>query len=216
MAAMGAAGQSMQRQVFEVRRPSQRMAWALWIAVSIIGGVVAALAAWQIRTFFIGGPAFISQDARYVGAVVAAVILGGAQWLVLRRYRLAADWWVPVSVGANLLNVLVVVPSFLRLVDGAGVISPTTAMIGGASALAAAGLVVGTGQALVLRGSAGNIAWAWVPATIIGGAFAGAVTTAVSVQLFGLPYVVFLSVLTATGALLTAASQAPVLLRLLR
>jgi len=216
MAAMGAAGQSVQRQVFEVRRPGQRMAWVLWIAVSIIGGVVAALAAWQIRTFFIGGPTFIRQDARYVGTVVEALILGGAQWLVLRRYRLAADWWVPVSVGANLLNALVVVPSVLRLVDGAGVISPTTAMIGGASALAAAGLVAGTGQALVLRGSAGNIAWAWVPATIIGGAFAGAVTTAVSVQLFGLPYVVFLGVLTATGALLTAASQAPVLLRLLR
>ncbi len=95
-------------------------------------------------------------------------------------------------------------------------ISPTTAMVGGAAALAAAGLVVGTAQALVLRGPAGNTAWPWVPATIIGGAFAGALTTAVSVQLFGLPYVVIISVLTATGALLTAASQAPVFLRLLR
>jgi hypothetical protein len=216
MAAMGAGEQSIQRQVFEVRRPSQRTAWVLWIVVSVIGGVLAALAAWQIRTFFIRGPAFISQDARYVGTLVEALILGGAQWLVLRRYRLAVDWWVPVLVAANLLNVIVVIPSVLRLYDGAGVISPATAMIGGASALAAAGLVVGTGQALVLRGSAGNVAWAWVPATIIGGAFAGAVTTAVSVQLFGLSYVVFLSVLTATGALLRAASQAPVLLRLLR
>jgi hypothetical protein len=218
MAAMGAAEQPMQRQVFEVRGPSQRMAWVLWIVVSVIGGVLAALAAWQIRTFFIRGPAFISQDARYVGTVVEALILGGAQWLILRRYRLAVDLWVPVSVAANLLNVIVVIPSVLRLVDGAGagVISPATAMIGGASAVAAAGLVVGTGQALVLRGSAGNVAWAWVPATIIGGAFAGAVTTQLSVQLFGLPYVAFLSVLTATGALLTAASQAPVLLRLLR
>ncbi|MEA2635927.1 MAG: hypothetical protein QOH92_2694 [Chloroflexota bacterium] len=216
MAAMGAGEQSIQRQVFEVRRPSQRTAWALWIVVSVIGGVLAALAAWQIRTFFIRGPAFISQDARYVGTVVEALILGGAQWLVLRRYRLAVDWWVPVLVAANLLNVIVVIPSVLRLHDGAGVISPATAMIGGASALAAAGLVVGTCQALILRGSAGNVAWAWVPATIIGGALAGAVTTAVSVQLFGLPYGAFLSVLTATGTLLTAASQAPVLLRLLR
>jgi hypothetical protein len=168
MAAMGAGEQSIQRQVFEVRRPSQRTAWALWIVVSVIGGVLAALAAWQIRTFFIRGPAFISQDARYVGTVVEALILGGAQWLVLRRYRLAVDWWVPVLVAANLLNVIVVIPSVLRLHDGAGVISPATAMIGGASALAAAGLVVGTCQALILRGSAGNVAWAWVPATIIG------------------------------------------------
>jgi hypothetical protein len=218
MAAMGAGEQAMQRPVVEVRGPNQRMAWALWIVVSVIGGVLAALAAWQIRIFFIRGPAYISQDARYVGTVVEALILGGAQWLVLRRYRLAVDWWVPVLVAANLLNVVVVIPSILRLIDGAGVgvISPATAMIGGASALAAAGLVVGIGQALVLRGSAGNVAWAWVPATIIGGAFAGAATTALSVQLFGLSYVVFLSVLTATGALLTGASQAPVFLRLLR
>ena len=216
MAAMGMPEPTMRQPVVEVRGPSQRMAWALWIVVSVIAGVLAALAAWQIRTFFIRGPAYISQDARYVGTVVEALILGGAQWLVLRRYRLAVDWWVPVSVATNLLNVIVVIPSVLRLVGSAGVTSPATAMIAGASALAAAGLVVGTGQALVLRGSAGNVAWAWVPATIIGGAFAGAVTTAVSVQLFGLSYVVFLSVLTATGALLTAASQAPVLLRLLR
>jgi hypothetical protein len=207
---------AVHRPVVEIRGPNQRMAWALWIVVSVIGGVLAALAAWQIRTLFIQGPASISQDARYVGTVVEALILGGAQWLVLRRYRLAVDWWVPAVVAANLLNVIVVIPSILQLVDGAGVISQATAIIGGASALAAAGLVVGTGQALVLRGSAGNLAWAWVPATIIGGAFAGAVTTALSVQLFSLSYVVFLSALTATGALLTAACQTPVLLRLLR
>jgi len=45
---------------------------------------------------------------------------------------------------------------------------------------------------------------------------AGAATSIISVQLFGLTYLVFLGVLTATGALLTAASQAPVLLRVLR
>lgn len=216
MAAMGMPEQAMGPPVVEIRGPNPRMAWALWIVVSVIGGVLAALAGWQIRSFFVEGPSYIGQDARYVGTVVEALILGGAQWLVLRRYRLAVDWWVPVLVGANLLNASVVIPSILHLVDGAGVTSQATAMIGGASALAAAGFVVGTGQALVLRGSAGNLAWAWVPATIIGGAFAGAVTTVLSVQLLGLSYVVFLSVLTATGALIIAASQAPVLLRLLR
>lgn len=216
MTAMGTPEQAMRAPVVEVRGTSQRTAWALWIAVTVIGAVVGALAAWQIRTFFIRGPAYVSQDARYVGTVAEALILGGAQWLVLRRYRLAVDWWVPVSVAANLLNVIVVIPSILRLFDGVGVISPATAMIGGASALAATGLVVGTGQALVLRGSAGNLAWAWVPATIIGGAFAGAATSGISVQLFGLPFFVVLSVVTAIGAILTAASQAPVLPRLLR
>jgi len=216
MAAMGTPEQAMRSPVVEVRGTGQRMAWALWIVVSVVGGVLAALAAWQIRSLFILGPASISQDARYVGTVVEALILGGAQWLVLRRYRLAVDWWVPVLVAADLLNNIVVIPSILHLINGAGVISQATAMFGGASALAAAGLVVGTGQAFVLRGSAGNLVWAWVPATIIGGALAGAATTALSVQLFGLSYVIFLSALTATGALLIAACQAPVFLRVLR
>ena len=200
----------------EVRGPSQRLAWALWIIVSVIGAVVAALVAWQVRTFFAAGMVFSGQSARYAATVVEALIVGGAQWLVLRRYRLLLDWWVPATVVANLLTAIVVIPSVLRLADGSGVVSPATAMIADASALAAAGLVVGTAQALVLRGPVGNVAWAWVPATVIGGAFAGALTTALSAQLFGLPYIVFISLLTATGALLTAASQAPVLLRLLR
>jgi hypothetical protein len=216
MAAMGTPEPAMHRPVVEIRGPNQRMAWALWIVVSVIGAVVAALIAWQVRSLFLAGPAFSNQGARYAGTVVEALVAGGAQWLVWRRYRFAADWWVPATVAANLLNAIIVIPSVLHLAEGAGMISPTPAMVAGATALAAAGLVVGTAQALVLRGPAGNTAWLWVPATIIGGALAGAITIAVSAQLFGLPYVLFLSVLTATGAVLTAASQAPVVMRLLR
>ena len=113
---------------------------------------------------------------------------------------------------------IVVVPTVIGLFvrPGGTDLTLTTAVISGAAGLAAAGFVLGAAQAIVLRSSAGNIAWAWVPATIVGGAFAGALTSAISVQMFSLPYVEILSVVTATGALLTAASQAPVLLRLLR
>jgi uncharacterized protein (DUF1501 family) len=135
---------------------------------------------------------------------------------VWRRYRFELDWWVPATVAASLLDAVVVIPSVLHLADGTGVISPATAMIAGASALAAAGLVIGAAQALVLRGSARNIAWAWIPATIIGGALAGALTTALSAQFLGLPPFATISLVAATGALLTSASQAPVFLRLLR
>jgi hypothetical protein len=213
---MGTPEQAMHRPVVEVHGPSQRMAWVLWIIVSVLGAVAGALVAWQVRSFFVAGQAFSSQSARYAATVVEALILGGAQWLVLRRYRLVLEWWVPVSVAANLLAVIVVIPSVLRVFEGSDAISSATAMIAGASALAAAGLVVGTAQALVLRGPLGNTAWAWVPATAIGGAFAGALTTALSAQLFGLPFVMIISVVTATGALLRAASQAPVLMRVLR
>ena len=213
---MGTPEQAMHRPVVEVRGPGQRMAWALWIIVSVIGAVVAALSEWQVRTFLGSGPAITSHNALYASTVVEALIASGAQWLVLRYYRLQLQWWVPVSVAANLLNAIVVIRTVLRLAEGAGMITPPEAIIAGAAALAAAGVVVGTAQALVLRGPAGNTAWAWIPATAIGGALAGAVTTAVSAQLFGLPYVTVITVLTATGALLIAASQGPVFLRVLR
>jgi hypothetical protein len=216
MAAMGSPEPAMRQHLVEIRGPNQRMAWALWILVSVIGAVVAALIAWQVRSLFLGGPAFSSEGARYAGTVVEALVAGGAQWLVWRHYRFAVDWWVPVTVAANLLNGIIVIPSVLHLAVGAGTISPTASMVAGATTLAAAGLVVGTAQALVLRDPAGNKAWAWVPATIIGGALAGAITITVSVHLFGLPYVVFLSVITALGAVLTAASQAPVVRLVLR
>lgn len=216
MAAMGTPEQALRRPVIEIRGSNQRMAWVLWIVVSVIGAVVAALIAWQVRTLFLAGPAFSSQGARYAGTVVEALVAGGAQWLVWRHYRLAVDWWVPVTVAANLLNAIIVIPSVLRIAVGAGTSGPTASMVAGATVLAAAGLVVGTAQALVLRGPAGNTAWAWVPATIIGGAFAGAITITVSAHLFGLPYVVFLGVITALGVVLTAASQAPVVRLVLR
>jgi hypothetical protein len=218
MTAMGTPEQAMHAPVVEVRRTGQRMAWALWIAVTVIGAVVGALAAWQIRQLALSGSPSLLDATRYIANVLEAVIAAGAQWYLLRRYRLEVYWWVPATISARLVAIIVVIPSVIGIFvrPGGSDITLTTAVISGGAALAAAGFVVGAAQALVLRTSAGNIAWAWVPATIVGGAFAGAATSSISVQLFGLPYAAVLSVVTAIGALLTAASQAPVLLRLLR
>ena len=218
MAAMATPEQAMHRPTVEVRGPNQRLAWALWIAVTVIGAVVGALAAWQLRRLALNGSPSLLDALRYLATVLDAVVASGAQWYLLRRYRLEVYWWVPASVSATLVAVIVVVPTVIGLFvrPGGTDLTLTTAVISGAAGLAAAGFVLGAAQAIVLRSSAGNIAWAWVPATIVGGAFAGAVTSAISVQMFGLPYVEILSAVTATGALLTAASQAPVLLRLLR
>ncbi len=218
MTAMGTPEQAMRAPVVEVRGASQRMAWALWIAVTVIGAVVGALAAWQIRQLALSGSPSLLDATRYIANVLEAVIAAGAQWYLLKRYRLEVYWWVPATVSARLVAIIVVIPSVIGLFvrPGATDITLTTAVITGAAALAAAGFVVGAAQAVVLRSSAGSIAWAWVPASIVGGAFAGAATSGISVQLFGLPFFVVLSAVTAIGALLTAASQAPVLLRLLR
>jgi hypothetical protein len=214
MAAMATPARAMPPQFVEVRGPNQRLAWALWIVGTVVGAAVGALVGWQVRDVLAKVPALDAQSARYAATVLQALVAAAAQWLVWRRYRYELDWWVPATVAASLLNAIVVIPSVLHLADG--VINPATAMIAGASALAAAGLVVGTAQALVLRGSARNIAWAWIPATTIGGALAGALTTALAAQFLGLPPFATISLVAATGALLTSASQAPVFLRLLR
>jgi hypothetical protein len=218
MTAMATPGQAMRRPIVEVGGPNQRLAWALWIIVTVIAAVVGALAAWQLRRLALNGSPSLLDALRYFAIVLDAVVASGAQWYLLRRYRLEVYWWVPATVSARLVAMIVVIPTVIGLFvpRGGTNITLTTAVISGAAALAAVGFVVGAAQSVVLRSSAGNIAWAWVPATIVGGAFAGAVTSAISVQMFGLPYVEILIVVTATGALLTAAGQAPVLLRLLR
>jgi hypothetical protein len=216
MAAMATPDQAMRPPVVDVPGPSQRLAWALWIIGTIIGATLGEVVAFEVRNVLATGPAFGSESARYMATVLQAIIAAGAQWVVWRRYRFELDWWVPATVAAYLLDVMVVIPTVLHLADGTGVISPATAMIAGGSALAASGLVVGTAQALVLRGSTGNRAWAWIPATVIGGALAGTLTTALSAQFFGLPPLATISLVSATGALLVSASQAPVFLRLLR
>lgn len=219
MAAMALPDASLSLPTIAIGRKSQRLAWALWIAAAIIGAVVGALSAWEIRQLALGGPVSLIDALRYAATVLDAVVAAGAQWLVLRRFRLEVYWWVPATVTARLIAAIVVIPSVLGLFvppAGSGPITMATAVISGATALAAAGLVVGTAQALVLRGSGGNIAWAWVPATIAGGALAGALTTALSAQLFGLPPIATISLVAAAGALLSAASQAPVFLRLVR
>ena len=219
MASMATAEPLTSGPFVSVGSRSRRIAWLVWIGVSVAGSVAGALAAWQVRSLVQSGPAFASQDLAYVAVVASSLLASGCQWLVLRRHKLDVAWWVPGTVVGNLLNAMVVIPSMLHLFVNSTAIGPTpleTAVVAGAAALGAAGLVVGGAQALVLRASTGNFVWAWIPATAVGGALSGAITTALSAQLFGLTAVATISLVAAAGALLTAACQAPVFLRLIR
>lgn len=211
MAPMAMPDQAMSAAPLAVRQRGWRMAWLLWVVVSVIGAVIAALIGWQIRTLVAG-------DFTYGATVVSAVIAAGSQWLILRRYRVDAYWWVPATIVADLVNVIVVEPSVLNRFIAAPdtTMSTATIVFGGALTLAAGGLVVGIAQAFVLRPVSGNVAWAWIPATIVGGGLAGALTTGLAGDLFAFPYPLALSAITGIGALLTAASQVPVFLRVLR
>jgi hypothetical protein len=220
MAGMAAAQPSPTPHVITVGRRRPPLLWVGWILVSVAGAIAGALVAWQIRAFP-GSPAPASMGdlLRYVATIAEAIVLAGGQWFFLRRQGLDVYWWVPASVTAALVNAMVVIPTVLHAVlpnSPVGAFSLSSAVIAGACSLAAAGMVRGAAQALVLRTSRGTVAFVWIPATILGGALAGGLTTAVSMQLLGLPTGVAIGAVAAFGAVLTSAAQAPVISRLLR
>ena len=184
--------------------------------MSVIGAVLGALVAWRVRALLtVPAPTLVVDLLRYLATILSAAIAAGAQWFLLRRYRLDVYWWVPATLLAVLLTAIIVIPSVLRhAVDALTSVHPSDTVTAGGAALAAAGLVIGAAQAIVLRNSVGNRAWAWIPATAVGGGLAGALTSALSSQLFGLPTFAFISLLAAVGALLISATQAAVLHRL--
>ena len=81
MAAMATPEQAIQRPAVAVRRSNQRLAWALWIIVTVIGAVVGALAAWQLRRLALNGSPSLLEALRYAATVLDAVVASGAQWL---------------------------------------------------------------------------------------------------------------------------------------
>jgi len=224
MAAMGTPEPAVHRSVVEIRGPNQRMAGALWIVVSILGAGIGASVAWETRSLVVQSPSLEQGLVGSAATLLSALILAGGQWLVLRHYQFDAFWWVPATIAGNLVAAAIVVPGVINLALGRGVgpVNANSAVIFGAVALATGGLVVGTAQALVLRTTAGNFALLWIPATILGGALAGAVTTALSPTLFqavvdhGLPIVILVAVADAVGASIRSVCQTPILARILR
>ena len=211
------------KPVLRIRRRGNRTAWLLWIVVSVLCATLGAVVGWQIRWLFLRNPATTQLLIAYVATVASALLVSGAQWLLFRHYRRDVYWWVPATVAGNLAAAAIIVPGVTSLAFAKGIspLNADTALFYGLLALATSGLVVGTAQALVLRTFAGNLAWAWVPATILGSGLAGAITTGLSSQLVSMTWfwdhpLVLIALASAVGGLLVSASQAPVFSRLLR
>lgn len=203
-------------------RNFRRETLLLWIPASVVGAAVGAMVAFEIRSAGASMNSNAAQEAlRYVATIASAGLAAAAQWWVLQRARVDAYWWLPGTVAAQLLASILVIPSALNLFIPVSPFSPfhpslAQVMIASGAALAAGDLVVGGAQALILRASVGRVAWLWVPATVVGGALAGAATTGLSSHLLALTPLVAVSLAAATGSLLVAVCQLAVLPRLLR
>jgi hypothetical protein len=144
-------------------RTSLPLRWLIATIVFPIGGFIGHL---------VGGPAATIPAALVSGGIAGAIIgLGQGFALKLRSQALVA-WVAATAVGLGLS---------LAVVTGAiGQIGSTT----DAAALGAvAGLVLGIGQAFLLRSSGVSNAWIWAPATAIAWAAGWFVTASAGIAL---------------------------------
>lgn len=197
------------------RPPPGRLPWLLWIVVSTVAAIAAGWGSLLVRQSITGGPAWIQGELVNGGIVADALILSAAQWWVLRRCRLPAEWWIPATIAGALLASAVVIPAVLHLL-----IAPSQYADRGRLTMAAVtavglgDLLLGAFQWLALRRPGRPAAWVWIPATGMGGALGALAATVVSP--FLLQPSLFLNVAlaaTVTG-LSRSALQAPVVQRL--
>jgi hypothetical protein len=209
--------------VITISRPGRRLAWLLWICVTILGAVIASMVAWWLRSLYPRGPISVQELVAFIIAIETELLIATGQWLVLRRYQVPARWWIPASVAANVAAAFIIVPPIIGVAVAMGGIRPITVDGGlsyGMLSAVASGIVIGTAQALVLRGSGRKLMVAWIAATVLGGVLATVVTNALAWPLFDasarLPILGMIGLLVAVGALAASACQTPVLVRLLR
>ena len=137
-----------------------------WLVATLafpIGGFIGHL---------IGGPAATIPAALISGAIAGAIIgLGEALALKLRSQALAG-WAAATALGLGL--------SLAAFTGFIGQIGNTTEAAGLG---AVAGLVLGIGQAVVLRSSGISNAWIWAPATAVAWAAGWFVTASAGIAL---------------------------------
>lgn len=158
--------------------PPSALRWTLLCAAAEAVGMAAATAAVAVSAVLFGDPVGAGQVFAVValilaGGLVEGAALGSAQALGLRRWlRSVTRPWVLVTVlVAGLGWAAGSLPSVLSD-GGGGAGPPLPAVLGGACALGAAmGALLGTAQALVLRGRVAH-PWRWVVANAL--AWAGA------------------------------------------
>ena len=219
-----AVSQPSMSPLITIRRRGGWQVWFLWVGVTVVGAVLASLVAWRLRSL---NPHSVSaqQLVAYIVAVETELLISAGQWLVLRRFKVEAYWWIPASLAADVVAAFIIAPPIISLALATGAIRPISVDGGlsyGILSAAVSGLVIASAQSLALRGYAGKLLWAWIPVTVVGSVLAVVVTNALWLPLIdavwghGLPVVLLIGILAAIGALVASACQTPILMRLLR
>jgi hypothetical protein len=120
--------------------------WLHWMLANIPAWVVGAFLFWALADKIVSfalGPGAVAAFGAVLGLVV-----GTAQWLVLRRHVPGAGWWVAASVVAGALGLAV---------------SDALSHVGAVALVL--GAVIGAVQWPVLRRWVGRAGW-WVPANM--------------------------------------------------
>jgi hypothetical protein len=127
---------------------NRRDFWLRWVPTFIgfiAGGALGTAVAGRLD----------SVTAALIGGAVTGAVIGGGQWLVLRRVLPGAKWWIGASSVGNAAGLAIGAP----LVDyGTG---PGDLVAQGA----VGGLVIGVLQALVLYRGTGTGLW-WAPVMV--------------------------------------------------
>ena len=155
--------------------------WLSWVAYSMAGVALAA-----VLTVLSRAPG-VNRGLVPLLAIAGLVVIGTAQWIVLRRYRRSMRWWpwvLATIVGQAAATVVgfaaLLMPGLLGALRavaapaGAGAVAFVTAGVIGALT----GAVAGLPAAVVLRRHFTGVL-AWVMATAVAGA-AGAILPVVS------------------------------------
>ncbi len=141
------------------RFPSSLALWTLWVLASTAGAALAVVATYSV--IFIGKRVFGGFDEDRYGSLVLvpamALLIGAAQWLVLRLRLPRAYWWPIVTAAGWALFV-----GLMFVVDAA--IRPTwTATL----TFSILGICIGICQWLYLCRYATSAGW-WVAASALG------------------------------------------------
>src|SRR2546423_1915510 len=79
------------------------------------------------------------------------LLISAGQWLVLRRYKVEAYWWIPASLAADVVAAFIIAPPIISLALATGAIRPISVDGGlsyGILSAAVSGLVIASAQSL--------------------------------------------------------------------